>query len=85
MSAILDAPSSVESFEVSTLPSTPSPLQEAPLGFWRRLVQSVTGSHPGHRSHTSRYSYLPCRQLETHQELLARQYPTIYILALSGV
>ncbi len=85
MPAVLDAPSSTESFEVSTLPSMSPSLQEAPLGFWKRLVQGVTGSRSAHRYATSRYSYVPGRQLETHQELLARKYPTVYILALSGV
>jgi hypothetical protein len=79
------APSTLLDYiDVHDLPTTPSRARQARRGFWRTLVHYAT------RSRARKTSRRPPRcttshQIDTPAELLARQYPTIYLYAFLGV
>ena len=88
MPSVMDAPELIEyvathDLTIETI-ERPQPHQSRP-GFWRTLVHKLaryfTPTLPGSRvpvCHMRR----PC---ETPAELLARQYPTLYLRAYAGI
>ena len=57
----------------------------APRGFWHTVVAYV-GRHRAHRLHrTPSSSHRPLHPIEAPADLLAREYPSLYIRAYAGV
>jgi len=84
----MDAPELIEYVETHDLTietlAWPQPRRTHP-GFWRTLAHNITT----HLSPTPRkrhaLSYSMPRPFETPADLLARQYPTLYLRAYCGV
>jgi hypothetical protein len=74
----------IDYIDARDLPTTSSRVPEAQRGFWSTLVQYVTWP----RARKTYRRPQPCaiaQRLETPAELLARQYPTLYLHACLGV
>ena len=88
MPSVMDAPERVEYVETHDLtietPEWPQPRRARP-GFWRTLVHRITT----HLTPTPREQHVPScsprRPFETPADLLARQYPTLYLQAICGI
>jgi hypothetical protein len=88
MPSVMDAPELVEYVETHDLTietlERPQPRRARP-GFWRMLAHKITT----HLRPTPRERHAPScsvrRPFETPTDVLARQYPTLYLRALSGV
>jgi hypothetical protein len=70
--------------DVHDLPTTPSRARGARRGFWRTLVQHVAWPRV-RKTYRRPQPYAISHRLETPIELLARQYPTLYLQACLGV
>jgi hypothetical protein len=88
MPSVMDTPELVEYVETHDLtiktPERPQPRRGRP-GFWRTLVHRITT----HLTPTPREQHVPScsprRPFETPADLLARQYPTLYLRAICGI
>jgi hypothetical protein len=88
MPSVMDAPELVEYVEIHDLTietlERPQPRGARP-GFWRTLAHKITT----HLRPTPRRRHAPScstpRPVETPTDLLARQYPALYIRAICGV
>ena len=88
MPSVMDAPELIEYVETHDLSietlERPQPRRARP-GFWRTLAHKITT----HLTLTRRELHTPscsARQpFETPADLLARQYPTLYLRAVCGV
>lgn len=85
MPAVLDVPSVVESVETAPLSGTLLPLQDVRPGLWKRMVRWMKRPRTTYHYEVFSEAPLPRPHLETHQELLARKYPALYIRIFSGV
>jgi hypothetical protein len=88
MPALMNAPEVVEHEEHALCaahdPEQP-PVCAASPGFWPRVLQYVK-RHKVHTPHgTSSSSQGPLHRIEVPADLLARQYPSLYIRAYAGV
>ena len=54
-------------------------------GFWRRVVQFLRPQRTPTIPDTMPSSHRPLHPIETPADLLAREYPTLYIRAYTGV
>jgi len=90
MPSVLDTPELVEDVETHELTphgltiERPQPRRAHP-GFWRTLASTITHSLTPTPRERRAPSWNARRPFETPAELLARQYPTLYLRALSGV
>jgi hypothetical protein len=88
MPSVMDAPEMIEYVETHDLTietlERPQPRRARP-GFWRSLAHKITT----HLRPTPRKSHAPScsayRPVEAPADLLARQYPTLYLRALCGI
>jgi hypothetical protein len=90
MPSVMEAPELVEDVETHELTThgltieRPQPRQARP-GFWRTLAHTITT----HLRPTPRKRHAPScsvpRPFETPADMLARQYPNLYIRAYCGV
>ena len=83
MPAVLDTPE-VMDYETYDLPEVQPRVRPARAGFWHTIVQYMRR----HRVHKGRYTPSAYRSVYTCEgpaDLLARQYPALYIQACSGV
>ena len=90
MPSVIDAPERVEHeahavYEAHDLYEEQSPVREGHPGFWHTVRQYVK-RHSVHRPHgTPSSSSRPLHPIEMPADLLARQYPSLYIQAYTGV
>ena len=90
MPSVIDAPERVEHeehalYEERDLYKEQSPVREGHPGFWHTVLQYVK-RHRVHTSHgTLSSSHGPLHGMETPADLLAREYPSLYIRAYVGV
>jgi hypothetical protein len=88
MPSVTDAPELIEYVETHDLTietiERPQP-RRPPPGFWRTLAHKITT----HLRPTPRKRHAPScsvpRPFETPADLVARQYPTLYLWALCGI
>jgi hypothetical protein len=84
MPSVIDAPERVEHEEHASYKKQP-PVRKAHPGFWYTVLRFVKR----HRIHTpqatSSSSHGALHPMETPADLLAREYPTLYIRAYAGV
>jgi hypothetical protein len=90
MPSVIDAPEIIEHEEHALYEEHASykeqpPVREAPPGFWHTVLQYVK-KHRVHTPHgTSSSSHGSLHGIETPADLLAREYPSLYIRAYAGV
>jgi hypothetical protein len=90
MPSVMDAPELVEDVETHELTThgltieRPQPRQARP-GFWRTLAHKITRSLTPRRCEWHMPSYSARPPFETSADLLARQYPNLYIRAFCGI
>lgn len=83
MSSMLDAPTSVEDFDLDELTTEPLPERGARVGFWRTLAQKLTFRRPLEprarytRAWSEPYAY------DTPMNRMVREYPSLSVEALS--
>ena len=90
MPSVIDAPEIVEHeehavYKEHAIYKKQLPVREAHPGFWHRVLRYVKR----HRVHTPlctpSSSHGPLHGIETPADLLAREYPSLYIRAYVGV
>ena len=88
MPSVMDAPELVAYVETHDLTietiERPQPRRTRP-GFWRTLAHKIATYLTLTRRERHAPSYSRHRPFETPAALLARQYPTLYLRAMSGV
>jgi hypothetical protein len=90
MPAVIDTPEVVEHeeyalYEEHDLYTEQPQVHVARSGFWHTVVQYVK-RHRIHRLHgMPSSSYRPLHPIEMPADMLARQYPSLYIRAYAGV
>ena len=90
MPSVIDAPEIVEHDEHAIYEelyhhTEQPPVREANPGFWHMVLQYVK-RHRFHTPHdTSSSAHRPLNGMETPADLLAREYPSLYIRAYAGV
>ena len=96
MPSVIDAPEIVEHEEYAVyeehaiykehaIYTEQTPIREVHPGFWHRVLQYVK-RHRVHTPHgTPSSSYRPLHPIEAPADLLAREYPSLYIRAYVGV
>jgi hypothetical protein len=90
MPAVMDTPEGVEHEEYALYEEhdqqveQPS-VREAHPGFWRTVVQYLRRQRTHTRHDTPPSSHGALHPIETPAELLAREYPSLYIRAYAGV
>jgi hypothetical protein len=90
MPSVIDAPEIVEHEEHAVHEEHASYKEHSPVrvahpGFWHTVMQYVKW-HRVHTPHgTPSSSHGPLHRIETPAELLAREYPSLYIRAYAGV
>jgi hypothetical protein len=90
MPSVIDAPEIVEHeehavYEEHDIYKEQPTVHEAHPGFWRRVLQYVK-RHRVHTPHgTLSSSHGPLHPIEMPADMLARQYPSLYIRAYAGV
>ena len=90
MPSVIDAPERVEHeehalYEERDLYKEQTPVREAHPGFWHTVLQYVKRQRDHTPHGTPSASYGPLRRIETPADLLAREYPALYIQACAGV
>jgi hypothetical protein len=83
MPAVLDAPEVLD-YEAHDLYETQSQVCPDRAGFWQTVMQSMR-RHRVRRFHRPPSSRLPAHKFEAPADLLARQYPTLFIQAYAGI
>ena len=90
MPSVIDAPEIVEHeehavYEEHAIYKEQLPVREGHPGFWHTVLQYVK-RHRVHTPHvTPSSSHGPLHGIETPADLLAREYPSLYIRAYAGV
>jgi hypothetical protein len=90
MPSVIDTPEIVEHeehavYEEHDIYKEQAAVHEAHPGFWHRVLQYVK-RHRVHTPHgTPSSSYGPLHPIEMPADMLARQYPSLYIRAYAGV
>jgi hypothetical protein len=90
MPSVIDAPERVEHeehafYEEHAIYKEQPPVREAHPGFWHTVLQYVKRHrvHTPHGAPSSSHGLL--HGIETPADLLAREYPSLYIRAYAGV
>ena len=84
MPSVIDAPEIVEHEEHAIYKEHPT-VRKAHAGFWHTVLHFVK-RHRVHTPHgTPSLSHGPLHGIETPADLLAREYPSLYIRAYVGV
>jgi len=84
MPSVIDAPEIVE-HEEHAIYKEQNPVREAHHGFWHTVLQYVK-RYRVHTLHGTPSSFHgPLHPIEMPADLLARQYPSLYIRANAGV
>ena len=88
MPSVMDAPELMEyvethDFAIETL-DRPQPRRIRP-GFWRTYAHRIATHLIPRRREWPVPSYRVCQSFETPADLLAREYPTLYLRAFTGV
>jgi hypothetical protein len=84
MPSVLATSTRVDHLDVYDLHTAPPSARRAQKGFWRTLAQHLAWpriQRPHRRQHAGAVSH----RIETPMELLARQYPSLYVQAFLGV
>ena len=90
MPSVIDAPEIVEHeehavYEARDIYEAHPAVREAHPGFWHTVLQYVK-RHRVHTPHCMAFSsHRPLHGIETPADLLAREYPSLYIRAYAGV
>jgi hypothetical protein len=84
MPSVIDAPEIVE-HEEHAVYEEQTPVRVARSGFWRTVVEYVRRLRAHRLYRTLPSSYRPMHPIEMPADLLARQYPSLYIRAYTGV
>ena len=90
MPSVIDAPERVEHeehavYEEHAIDKEQVPVREGHPGFWNTVLQYVK-RHRVHTPHgTPSSSHGSLRPIEMPADILARQYPSLYIQAYAGV
>jgi hypothetical protein len=89
MAAVLDVPEAVDyethaCDEADALREIPPQRRPVRAGFWRTLVQYMR-RYNAHRAPRTPSSHRSVHTCEAPADLLARQYPTLYIQAYAGI
>jgi hypothetical protein len=84
MPSVLTPSTLIDYIDIHDLPTTPSCTRGARRGFWSTLMQYVTRPRV-QKTYRRPQPYAISHRIETPTELLARQYPTLYIQACLGV
>jgi hypothetical protein len=90
MPSVIDAPEIVEHeehavYEEHAIYKEQFPVREGHLGFWQTVLQYVKRHRVHTPSGTPFSSHGPLHPIETPVDLLAREYPSLYIRAYTGV
>ena len=84
MPAVIDTPEVVE-YEEHDLHVEQPQVRVAHAGFWRTVVKYIRRQRV-HRLHSTPFSsHVSLHPIEMPADLLARQYPNLYIWAYAGV
>ena len=83
MPAVLDTPE-VMDYETYDLPEAQPRVRPDRAGFWQMVMQSMRRRRV-RRFHRTPSSRLPAHKFEAPADLLARQYPTLFIQAYAGI
>jgi hypothetical protein len=83
MPVVLDAPEVLDD-EAHDLTAAQPRVRPDRAGLWRTVVQSMRRPRV-HRCHRPPSSRLPVHTFEAPADLLARQYPTLFIQAYAGI
>ena len=83
MPAVLDTPE-VMDYETYDLPEAQPRVRPDCAGFWQTVAQYMRRPRV-HRFHRTPSSRLPAHKFEAPADLLARQYPTLFIQAYAGI
>jgi hypothetical protein len=83
MPAVLDTPEVMDS-ETYDLPEAHPQVCPDRAGFWQMVMQSMRQQRV-RRFHRTPSSRLPVQKFEAPVDLLARQYPTLFIQAYAGI
>ena len=84
MPSVIDTPAIVEHEAYAAYEAQP-PVRDAHPGFWHTVLQYVKLQRVPTPHGTPATVYGPLRRMETPADLLARQYPGLYIHACGGV
>jgi hypothetical protein len=84
MPSVLTPSALIDHIDVRDLPTESPRADRAQKGFWRTLAQYVAWFHVRRASRMQRLRAVSY-QFETPAELFARQYPSSYLQALSGL
>jgi hypothetical protein len=84
MPSVIDAPEIVE-HEEHTLYEEPPHVRVARSGFWRTVMQYMQRQSTHRLRRTAPISHGSMHPIEMPADLLARQYPSLYIQAYAGV
>ena len=84
MPSVIDAPEIVIHEEYASYTKQP-PVRKAHPGFWHTVLQFVKRHRAPTPYGTPSSSYRPLHPIEMPADLLARQYPSLYIRANAGV
>lgn len=90
MPSVIDVPERVEHeehviYEEHAVYTEQLPVREAHPGFWRTVVQYLRRQRTHMLHDTPPSSHGALHPMETPADLLAREYPTLYIRAYAGV
>ena len=90
MPSVIDAPEIVEHeehaiYEEHDIYKEQPPVRESHPGFWHRVLQYVKRDRVHTPHGTPSLSHGPLHGMETPADLLAREYPSLYIRAYAGV
>ena len=84
MPSVIDTPARVE-HETYAIYEAHPPVRDAHPGFWHTVLQYVKRQRVHTPHGTPSAAYRPRRRMETPADLLAREYPALYIQACAGV
>ena len=84
MPSVLATSTLVDHIDIHDLPIEPPRARRAPKGFWRTLAQYVAWLRLL-RTHRMQHLCAASHGFETPAELFARQYPSSYLQAFSGL
>jgi hypothetical protein len=90
MPSVIDAPERVEHedqalYEGHNLHTEQPQVRVAPSGFWRTVVQYLRRQRVHGLRRTPSSPHVSLHPLDTPADLLAREYPSLYIRAYVGV
>ena len=84
MPSVIHAPAIV-AHDAHTIDAAQPPVRGAHSGFWHTVLQYVTRHRVSTPHGTSSSAHGPLHGFETPADLLAREYPSLYIRAYAGV